>query len=74
MGLIIELAIDMQKNNSITNLQVQLINLADHHNSLDNYFTGSELNHVKNVKYIKGDTSDIEKLIQFKIEIVFLLQ
>ena len=22
--------------------------------SLDNYFTGSELNHVKNVKYIKG--------------------
>ncbi len=41
--------------------------------SLDNYFTGSELNHVKNVKYIKGDTSDIEKLIQFKIEIVFHL-
>jgi UDP-glucose 4-epimerase len=28
--------------------------------SLDNYFTGSELNHVPNVTYIKGNTKDIE--------------
>jgi UDP-glucose 4-epimerase len=31
--------------------------------SLDNYFTGSELNHVSNVTYIKGNTKDIEKLV-----------
>jgi UDP-glucose 4-epimerase len=31
--------------------------------SLDNYFTGSESNHVKNVKYIKGLTKDISSLI-----------
>jgi len=28
--------------------------------SLDNYFTGSEENHVDNVTYIKGDTKDIK--------------
>ena len=30
--------------------------------SLDNYFTGSKQNHIKGVKYIKGDTSDIINL------------
>tara|TARA_Y100000385_G_C13043160_1_gene616216 strand:+ start:494 stop:1327 length:834 start_codon:yes stop_codon:yes gene_type:complete len=30
--------------------------------SLDNYFTGSEQNHIKGVKYIKGDTSNIINL------------
>lgn len=41
--------------------------------SLDNYFTGSENNHVKNVTYIKGDTADIDKLIRFKPDIVYHL-
>ncbi|WP_421856264.1 NAD-dependent epimerase/dehydratase family protein [Marinomonas sp.] len=27
--------------------------------SLDNYFTGSELNHIDGVTYIRGDTKDI---------------
>jgi len=30
--------------------------------SLDNYFTGSKQNHIKGVKYIKGNTSDISNL------------
>lgn len=33
--------------------------------SLDNYSTGSKANHVSNVTYIKGETTDIEKLINF---------
>jgi UDP-glucose 4-epimerase len=41
--------------------------------SLDNYFTGSELNHVKNVTYIKGNTKDIEKLINFYPDMVYHL-
>lgn len=41
--------------------------------SLDNYFTGSEKNHVKNVFYIKGDTADIEKLINFTPDIIYHL-
>ncbi len=31
--------------------------------SLDNYFTGSEENHISGANYIKGDTKDIENLI-----------
>src|SRR3990167_2285849 len=30
--------------------------------SLDNYFTGSESNHVANVTYIRGDTANIASL------------
>jgi len=41
--------------------------------SLDNYFTGSNDNHVKNVTYIKGDTKDIEKLINFYPDMVYHL-
>lgn len=41
--------------------------------SLDNYFTGSELNHVPNVNYIKGQTTEIEKLIKFQPDIVYHL-
>lgn len=41
--------------------------------SLDNYFTGSILNHVDEVKYIKGDTEDIEKLISFSPKIIYHL-
>ena len=31
--------------------------------SLDNYFTGLERNHIEGVRYIKGETKDIEELI-----------
>jgi UDP-glucose 4-epimerase len=41
--------------------------------SLDNYFTGSEDNHVQGVIYIKGDTSDIFSLIQFVPDLVYHL-
>ena len=38
MGLIIELAIDIKRNNAITNIQTLLVNLADYYNSSDHYF------------------------------------
>jgi len=41
--------------------------------SLDNYFTGSESNHVPNVIYIKGDTRDIAQLVKFNPEMVYHL-
>ena len=44
--------------------------------SVDNYFTGSKKNHIpsKNVRYIKGDTKDISKIlnsIKKKISVIF---
>jgi UDP-glucose 4-epimerase len=41
--------------------------------SLDNYFTGDELNHVPNVIYIKGSTYDISTLITFTPDMVYHL-
>lgn len=41
--------------------------------SLDNYFTGSEKNHVGKVTYIKGDTYDISKLVSFTPDMVYHL-
>lgn len=41
--------------------------------SLDNYFTGSESNHVDNVTYIKGDTKDIAELVKFDPDMVYHL-
>ncbi len=41
--------------------------------SLDNYFTGNIDNHVANVTYIEGSTSDIEKLIKFTPDMVYHL-
>lgn len=41
--------------------------------SLDNYFTGSTDNHVPNVTYIKGSTSDIDKLVTFTPDMVYHL-
>jgi len=41
--------------------------------SLDNYFTGSVNNHVKNVTYIKGNTSDISNLVTFSPDMVYHL-
>jgi len=41
--------------------------------SLDNYFTGSEANHVENVTYIKGSTKDIASLVTFNPNMVYHL-
>lgn len=41
--------------------------------SLDNYFTGSEANHVGNVTYIRGSTKDIFTLITFVPDIIYHL-
>jgi len=41
--------------------------------SLDNYFTGSESNHVANVTYIRGDTANIASLVTFKPDMVYHL-
>jgi UDP-glucose 4-epimerase len=41
--------------------------------SLDNYFTGSEHNHVSNVTYIKGSTKNISNIINFKPDMVYHL-
>ncbi len=39
--------------------------------SLDNYFTGSEKNHVDNVTYIKGSTFNIDGLVGFKPDLIY---
>jgi len=41
--------------------------------SLDNYFTGSKNNHVKNVTYIEGSTVNIGALVTFKPDMIFHL-
>ena len=41
--------------------------------SIDNYSTGSVNNHIDGVNYIKGETSNIENLINFRPDIVFHL-
>lgn len=41
--------------------------------SLDNYFTGSETNHVHNITYIRGETADIASLVTFKPDMVYHL-
>lgn len=41
--------------------------------SLDNYFTGSEANHVPNVTYLKGHTQDVAELVKFRPDMVYHL-
>ena len=41
--------------------------------SLDNYFTGSEANHISGVNYIKGSTNDISKAIDFSPDYIYHL-
>jgi UDP-glucose 4-epimerase len=41
--------------------------------SLDNYFTGSEKNHIEGVNYIKGDSCDIFNLVNFYPDMVYHL-
>lgn len=49
--------------------------IADGHTviSLDNYFTGSEKNHIPGVEYRKGNTEDIAKLIPEDIDLIYHL-
>ncbi|MBT5399233.1 NAD-dependent epimerase/dehydratase family protein [bacterium] len=41
--------------------------------SLDNYSTGSVDNHVSNVSYIRGDTKDIDALVNFNPDYIYHL-
>ena len=41
--------------------------------SLDNYFTGNEANHIANVTYIRGNTSDIASLVTFNPDMIYHL-
>ena len=41
--------------------------------SLDNYFTGSTENHIDGVNYIKGSTSQIEKLVKITPSFIYHL-
>ena len=41
--------------------------------SLDNYFTGSEKNHIEGVRYITGMTKDIAKLVDFTPDFIYHL-
>ena len=51
----------------------KLLRLGNEVYSLDNYFTGSENNHIPGVTYLKGDTRDINKLVNFIPDIVYHL-
>ena len=39
--------------------------------SLDNYSTGNKKNHIDGVKYIKGSTLDIDKLVLFSPDVIY---
>ncbi|MEX0501988.1 NAD-dependent epimerase/dehydratase family protein [Alphaproteobacteria bacterium LSUCC0719] len=41
--------------------------------SLDNYSMGNECNHVDHVSYIRGDTRDIDQVVQFSPDVIFHL-
>lgn len=41
--------------------------------SLDNYSTGSSGNHVPGVNYLEGETTDIDRLIDFKPDFIYHL-
>jgi UDP-glucose 4-epimerase len=41
--------------------------------SIDNYSTGSEINHVKGAKYLNNDIEDINKILKEKFDICFHL-
>ncbi len=51
----------------------KLLELGNEVISLDNYFTGKEENHIDGVKYIRGETKDIENLVKEEPEIVYHL-
>jgi len=41
--------------------------------SVDNYFTGSEKNHVSNVEYIKSDAKNVDEVVTGNVDIVYHL-
>lgn len=41
--------------------------------SLDNYFTGTVSNHIEGVEYIRGNTKDISKHVQFSPDTIYHL-
>ncbi|WP_435189517.1 NAD-dependent epimerase/dehydratase family protein [Pseudothioglobus sp. nBUS_23] len=41
--------------------------------SLDNYFTGSVKNHINGVNYIRGDTENIDLLVDFQPDVIYHL-
>lgn len=41
--------------------------------SIDNYFTGTESNHIDGITYIRGDTKNLKQLINEPISLVFHL-
>ena len=41
--------------------------------SLDNYFTGSESNHVPGVEYIRGSAAQIDSLVSVNPDLVYHL-
>ena len=41
--------------------------------SLDNYFTGLTKNHVDGIRYIEGETKDINSLIKERIDVIYHL-
>lgn len=51
----------------------RLLDLGHDVTSLDNYFTGSIDNHAPGVKYIQGNTEDIDSLIDFIPDVVYHL-
>jgi len=57
-----------------SNLCVRLFNEGTHKIVvLDNYFTGSTLNHIRGVEYIKGNSNEISRLIKFSPEYIYHL-
>lgn len=41
--------------------------------SLDNYFTGSDDNHVEGINYVRGNTTEIDELINFTPDMIYHL-
>jgi len=41
--------------------------------SLDNYSTGSKDNHIPKVSYLEGETSQIDKLVDFIPDVIYHL-
>ena len=51
----------------------RLVSLGHEIISLDDYSTGSEKNHVPGPEYRKGHTTDIEKYVPEKVDLIFHL-
>jgi len=56
-----------------SNLCERLVELGHRVFSLDNYFVGSESNHIPGVKYLMGHTKEIDRLVGEKPDLIFHL-